>query len=234
MVRRARERYARYKIDIVKTSPDFRPFVHHHHYAKPSRLTGEEDDQHDSEVQPMDLTYVRDVIKRSISWELPGHVPFAAMNALVLEFTGLWRSPSLSCFNDIFAMTNCAIHGLIQKHFGEFPNLAKFIWSLVHAELEQCKTSTQIAIDFLLQIECQPLLTQNTHCFEMEEKKWHNHFNDIYTRFPCYKCGHLCSTRPPCDRAKTGHADELLVMAQAQAYFCVAYRVCKHTLAILK
>ena len=64
---------------------------------------------------------------RSIGWELPGHVPLAATNELVQGLTCLWHEPSLSCFNDVYAMTTRAIDGLGRKHFGQFSNAVDHI-----------------------------------------------------------------------------------------------------------
>ena len=58
MVRKARERYERYKWDILETGPDFRPFVTHEGFFMPDPVN--------SLGGPMDLTYVRQVIKESV------------------------------------------------------------------------------------------------------------------------------------------------------------------------
>ena len=65
MVRKARERYEKYKWDILETGPDFRPFVTHEGYAKPG-LPRDEEDPVGSLGGPMDLTYVRQVIKECV------------------------------------------------------------------------------------------------------------------------------------------------------------------------
>ena len=64
---------------------------------------------------------------RSIGWELPGHVPFDATKKLVLDVTCQWREPSLSCFEDIHAMTLRKLDALIHEHFCQFPNAESHI-----------------------------------------------------------------------------------------------------------
>ena len=63
-VRKARERYEKYKWDILETGPDFRPFVTHEGYAMPGLRWNE--DPVSSLGGPMDLTYVRQVIKECV------------------------------------------------------------------------------------------------------------------------------------------------------------------------
>jgi len=58
MVRKARERYEQYKLEILETGPDFRLFVSNEAYCKPGPPKIEED-LVDSLGGPMDLVYVR-------------------------------------------------------------------------------------------------------------------------------------------------------------------------------
>ncbi|KAF8335514.1 P-loop containing nucleoside triphosphate hydrolase protein [Amanita rubescens] len=204
MVRKARERYEQYKLEILETGPDFRPFVSHEGYCKPGPPKIEEEPV-DSLGGPMDLMYVQQVIKNSIGWELPGHVPFDATKKLVLDITCQWREPSLSCFDDIHTLTLRKLDALVHEHFCQFPNAESYIRSLVHAELDRCKGSAQQAVESLLELESVPLFTQNTHYLQNEETKWLEHFKFIHFRAPA-------------------HRDELVVMAHVQAYFRVAYK----------
>lgn len=66
MVRKARERYEQYKLEILETGPDFRPFVSHEAYCKPG-VPRDEEVPVDSLGGPMDLMYVRQVIKKCVS-----------------------------------------------------------------------------------------------------------------------------------------------------------------------
>jgi len=238
LVRRARHRYEEYKADILATGPDFRPFPTHDGYIKPG-LPKNESEPVGSLGDPIDLTYVRRVIKNSIGWELTGHVPFDAMKKLVLEITCKWQEPSLRCFEDIHAMTLRRLDGLVHEHFHQFPIAESYVKSLVHVELDRCKQNAQQAVESLLQLEVQPLFTQNNRCFRNEESKWLEHYEVIHDTAPEYKVGSsatsasvlsgaselAASTLQAAGRtSRRDFEDELVVMARVQAYFRVGYK----------
>jgi len=66
LVRKARYRYEQYKAEILATGPDFRPFVTHEEYIKPELPTNEKNENEPVGLLggPIDLTYVRQVIKK--------------------------------------------------------------------------------------------------------------------------------------------------------------------------
>lgn len=91
-------------------------------------------------------------------------------------------------------------------------------------------------MESLLQLELQPLFTQNNRGFRNEESKWLEHFESIYDMAPDYKVGATVSgtssrtsaTLPNAASGQTSRrdfGDELVVMARVQAYFRVAYKV---------
>ncbi|KAF8635346.1 hypothetical protein AX15_000462 [Amanita polypyramis BW_CC] len=220
LARGVREHYANYKIEILKTSPDFRPFINHQEYSKPEIPTEEGYKAISSVAPQMDLQYVRRIVQRSIGWELSGHIPFSATRDLVQISTRLWRTPSLACFDNIYAMTERIIDKLVHKHFGQFPRAESYISALVYAELEQCKENARIAVEALLQIESQPLFTQNSHYLETEQKKWYKYFSDVCSQASNYKLEGMQADSP----SKSEYNDELTIMAYVQAYFRVAYK----------
>ena len=57
---------------------------------------------------------------RSIGWELPNNIPFEAKKTLIREFTSMWATPALVCFNDIFSALERHIAQLIRDCFGSF------------------------------------------------------------------------------------------------------------------
>jgi hypothetical protein len=65
LARKARERYEKYKYDILTSSPDFRPFVNCHEYRKPG-MPNDEDISVHSSAAPMDLGYVRKIVKKCV------------------------------------------------------------------------------------------------------------------------------------------------------------------------
>ncbi|PFH48255.1 hypothetical protein AMATHDRAFT_150299 [Amanita thiersii Skay4041] len=213
LAQRTRERYLQYKMDLLRTSPDFRPFVEWREYMNPPLITGDPDERIKTQLAPMDLEDVRKVIKESIGWELPRHVPFAATTTLVLRSTRLWRAPSFACFNDIYDTTFTFIEDLVRTHFGRFPEAEKHIRVLVNQELENCKNVTEKAIEMLLQLETLPLYTQNIHYLQIEEDKWYNHLKNIRLKPSEYRL-----------TLDDYYSDELILMARVQAYFRVAYK----------
>ena len=67
LVRKARHRFEQYKADILATGPDFRPFVAHEEYMKPG-LPQNEHEPVGRLGGPLDLTHVRKVIKKCVSF----------------------------------------------------------------------------------------------------------------------------------------------------------------------
>jgi len=63
----------------------------------------------------------------SITWELPGNVPFEATKVLVQEYTSLWGNPARACFRDIVDNTTRLLESLLSEHFGQFSQLETYI-----------------------------------------------------------------------------------------------------------
>ena len=141
-------------------------------------------------------------------------------------------------------MTLRKLDSLIHEHFCQFPNAESYIRfivkpvaaiipncisrSLVHAELDRCKKNAQHSIESLLQLESQPLFTQNTIYLQSEEAKWLEHFKIVHYRSSEPRAN--CSPVSPEEekhfiKSRKTYEDELFVMAHVQAYFHVAYKV---------
>ncbi|KAF8637496.1 hypothetical protein AX17_002781 [Amanita inopinata Kibby_2008] len=233
LARQARERYLKYKTDILRTTPDFRPFENYKEYRRPELPSNDLDRLTTFNTSPMDLEYVRQVIKNSVGWELPGHVPFAATKTLVLRSTSLWLAPSLQCFEDVYSMTVDVINDLIHKHFDRFPKAEVYIRSLVNVELDEYKMNAIKQVQTLLELESQPLFTQNLHYFEAEQTKWHRHYSSIRNRESTYNAaysdsGSVSVRGTPSDTAAfvkdDEYTNELILMSRVQAYFRVGYK----------
>jgi hypothetical protein len=65
LTRKARERYERFKLDILGTGPDFRPWANFQEYTKPPLPTDEEKCSNTS-ASPMDLRYVRKIARQYV------------------------------------------------------------------------------------------------------------------------------------------------------------------------
>ncbi|KIL59205.1 hypothetical protein M378DRAFT_1017544 [Amanita muscaria Koide BX008] len=219
LARQARRRYLEYKAEILRTAPDFRPFFNHQAYNKPHGRSGGQDAPDLYYMPPMDLEYVRQVIRDSVGWELPGHVPYAATKVLVLKSTSLWKTPSMACFEDVYEVTAQLVDNLIRKYFGRFPKAENYMRSLVNAALEDYKLDGQRAVKELLQSETQPIFTQNEQYFRSEQQEWYYHYNSIRSNSADYLIYPRKSHTSP-----VGYEPELTLMSRVQAYFCVAFK----------
>ena len=63
----------------------------------------------------------------SITWELPGHIPFEATKVLVQEYTSMWGDPAHACFRDIVDNTTRLLQSLLSEHFGQFSQLEAYV-----------------------------------------------------------------------------------------------------------
>ncbi|KAM6493629.1 P-loop containing nucleoside triphosphate hydrolase protein [Amanita muscaria] len=218
LARQARRRYLEYKSEILRTAPDFRPFFNHPDYNKPKGRSGQDAPDRYC-MPPMDLEYVRQVIRDSVGWELPGHVPYAATKVLVLKSASLWKAPSMACFEDVYEVTAQLVDDLVRKYFGRFPKAENYMRSLVNAALEDYKLDGQRCVEELLQSETEAIFTQNEQYFRSEQQEWYYHYNVIrstsaeYLIYP--RKGH---TSP------VGYEQELNLMSRVHGYFCVAFK----------
>lgn len=178
LAQRNRALYHDFKLSVRKTAPDFRPFDDHRKYSSPSYP--DEDGEQVSESSsanadgtgPLDLSYVRSVIKRSITWELPDHVPFDATKSLILQFTTLWRAPVVACFEAVFTNLSKIVDLLLNTHFKTYKQLLSHVGNIVNAEIQACKADTLKILEKMLAFEQVPIFTQNTHYLEEKGRLW--------------------------------------------------------------
>ena len=64
---------------------------------------------------------------RTITWELPPHVPFDALVHLVEMYTSLWEKPSLDCFDEVVTNSVDFEKTLLLIHFGQYDKLLHFV-----------------------------------------------------------------------------------------------------------
>ncbi|KAF8970895.1 P-loop containing nucleoside triphosphate hydrolase protein [Flammula alnicola] len=227
-VQRNRARYLRFKEDIVMTTPDFRPFERENDWG-PDLVV--------SRTEPRWLSDIRNVIKESIGWELPGHVPFEATKILVMQYTDLWPSPSVLCFEDAVGSLNELLEELLRLHFGQYKDLEKYARDLTFQERDRCRHEARYVLDKLLNLEKDPLFTQNFDTLETEGKRWSERYKKMRIprdyeyidpprrpRQPIIYHFPGDSIDPTLDGTlKTWSIeDELKVMTDVQAYFQVA------------
>ncbi|KAI5900443.1 uncharacterized protein SCHCODRAFT_02607907 [Schizophyllum commune H4-8] len=234
LVQANRQHYLRFEQAIGRTRPDFRPFQSKAEYRSPGFGVGEG-------TGPMDLADVREIIDKSIAWELPRHIPYEATKILITRITAHWREPALKCAADVVEATNAKLEALINAYFGQFDALEDHVRSIVDAQLTESSEHMEASLSKALKLETGlPLFTQNTHYLETEESKWLQQYasarfhSDRYRTYqpqPGYT--EILSSsrsvieigrRTPSPVRRTRTDEELDVMAKVHAYVQVAYK----------
>ncbi|KDQ34204.1 hypothetical protein PLEOSDRAFT_1061762 [Pleurotus ostreatus PC15] len=230
-VQGSRALYEQLKLDIRATTPDFRPFPNYIAHPIPSYQCDE--DELASKARPIDLTEVRDVIKKSTGWELPGHVPYEATKHLIERHVRLWHGPAMRCFSNVFRMLNIFMDDLQAEHFSRFRMLHEHVRGVATREMELQKKNTLAMLEQLLACESAPIWTQNIHYYKATSKKWHTAYvQQWYLAYPLMRPDNDSSSYtagrhrppPPPPPPPESYADELQVMANVRAYFQVAYK----------
>ena len=90
--------------------------------------------------------------------------------------------------------------------------------SLAKAELEQCKLGALKSVDDILSSEIELIFTQNTPCFETEQRKWYQHYHSI--RYPPLTS--ILDVYP-----NDEYSEEMRLMSRVHAYFRIALKVSK-------
>ena len=141
---RSRALYTLFARDIRGTSPDFRPFEFPTKYLLIDALDSEERSEvRNGLVRVMGLYDVRKTIKeyvpcspfpscayawyRSIAWELPGNIPYAAKTRLIDQFTSLWSAPAEKCLASINDVLDDFIQQLAKTYLGRFKVLENLV-----------------------------------------------------------------------------------------------------------
>ncbi|KAJ3935180.1 MAG: hypothetical protein NXY57DRAFT_1101046 [Lentinula lateritia] len=221
LVQDNKRHYETFKVAIERTNPDFWPFISKKDHSNPNlHVQG-------GSVGPLDLEDVRKEIAEALTWELPGTIPFDAVKKIVLKSTAEWSASTNKCFDSVFQTTSSVVGKLIEYHFKQFSKLEALIKSLVHFELDTCKTKAMDIIHKLLSHESVPLYTQNDLDLATEKSKWLSNYTYVHQNPGKYyiypKLPSLTSTSPPRPVVPPHtYNDELSVMATVSAYFQVA------------
>jgi len=154
------------------------------------------------------------IVFRTITWELPPHVPFDALVQLVEMYTSLWEKPSLECFYDVVTNSINFERTLLDIHFGHYVKLLDFVQELTRQERDRCRDDARNILKKVLQFESRPLFTQNSAFLSSERNKW------LVKHAPLYYTSH--SRRYYEENEK--YYQELELMAESYAYFQVAHK----------
>lgn len=180
LIQKNRMNYRLFKDKLLKTAPDFRPFEKYADYEK--LFLNEEDRIHydeDNAVGPFDLSFVSNVINKSVIWELPKNVPFSAKYALIDMITKSWDIPAEECFNVSVKNLNDCIKELLRVQFGRYPRFQNHIGNLVNDIVASRIEAAFTALKMNIKIEKYPVFTQNEEDLEHYRQKWLNFYTDI-------------------------------------------------------
>ena len=128
---------------------------------------------------------------RSISWELPGNIPYEAKTRLINQFTDLWSAPTEKCLTSINDVLDDVIQQLTKTHFGRFrvlQDMISYVTSnmvtkvicrfflvcrdLMRPDIEEYKNRTLAAVKETLGLEISPIYTQNEKDYEDLCERW--------------------------------------------------------------
>ncbi|KAH9475551.1 Interferon-induced GTP-binding protein Mx [Psilocybe cubensis] len=225
-----RYRYFTFKHDIEMTSPNFYPFENVHPIS--SRLNVQ------SQCEPRALADVREVIKKSIAWELPGNIPYKATQTLTLQYTSLWKQPSLLCFDDIVDNTRDFINVLLQENFGRYKELERYMRGFVFSEYEAHVQKTRRILERYIEHESTPMYTLNDS-YTKEKATWVSKYKSMCAGFnsypspayinagswdPLHILYHFPPPAPTNRPAASTWDDEINLISGVQAYFQIAHK----------
>jgi len=136
----------------------------------------------------------------------------------------------MRCFEDIVEKTHEFLDELLRQHFGRYKELERYMSALTFRERDIHREETRVVLEKLLQLESDPLYTQNFQALQAEETRWLSTYSraspsvrpSAYPvhRFPSKTFPHIQHGSP----TTPGQNDVLKVMANVQAYFQVAHK----------
>ncbi|KAJ7036791.1 P-loop containing nucleoside triphosphate hydrolase protein [Mycena alexandri] len=173
VIRPAQERFRR---EIRRTAPDFRPFQQSkstmsESFADPTFLSTE--DVYDTfagkepEVAspPIFINRVMDRALMSRTRELPGYYPFAVQKSFIREFTAQWAAPAQVLCRVVHSALSQHVKALIAQQFSQFGQggLERNVTILVQDCMNQRAEAAQALIAKFVALENDGPLTLNEH-----------------------------------------------------------------------
>ncbi|KAF9524508.1 P-loop containing nucleoside triphosphate hydrolase protein [Crepidotus variabilis] len=239
--------YSKFKSEIIATAPEFRPFEGSAlSLEKTRRCSSCITFVPGSQTEARGLDIVRNRIKLSITWELPGHIPFEVTKNLLHDYIDLWAEPTLDCFQAAKATTTQLLIKLLQEYLGQYKFFQKYISDLVFKEHNDCGRGTDEMLQKILQMEKNPLCTQNSDVLSSQRREWKDSLLREAGRMYSEELQQEKSTYHRCSTSRRSYIrhtfasvfsraddhrpttwtidDEIEIMAGVQAYFHVAYQ----------
>ncbi|KAJ7769899.1 P-loop containing nucleoside triphosphate hydrolase protein [Mycena metata] len=171
VIRPAQERFRR---EIRKTAPDFRPFKQSsmpESFVDPPFLSNEDDHDTlaDEELKvgspPIFIDTVMDRALMSRTRELPGHYPFAVQKSFIREFTAQWAAPAQVLCRVVHSALSQHVKTLIGQQLSQFGQggLERNVIILIQDFMNQRAEAAQALIAKLIALENDGPLTLNEH-----------------------------------------------------------------------
>jgi len=129
---------------------------------------------------------------RCITWELPNHIPFEATKVLILQYTNFWSTPALKCFDLVVDRLGGNLEDLLERHFGCYFHLKKYLTyaeirsncfqfnfktrNATFEERDRCRGEAISTLRKVLDLETNPVFTQNFDFLNEQERYWSSHY----------------------------------------------------------
>ncbi|KAL0957060.1 hypothetical protein HGRIS_003158 [Hohenbuehelia grisea] len=238
-----RLRYKQFRQDIRNTAPRFRPLSRADKDPEILFHAAEDGDAgFKGERDVIDLDHVRQRIADARGWELDGHVPFKPTKDLIKLSIVDWRLPMIQCFESVGQTFHQYTDSLLDHHFGQFKGLREYVRRLVMIDMELAEKKSLEMLDICLEMEDEPIFTQNDHDFHSLQTKWleiYRHAFETRRYSPSATLEEVPGFIParyglpvpvaPSQPIRSGrdpeiYRHELIVMADVRAYFQIAYK----------
>ncbi|KAK0211639.1 P-loop containing nucleoside triphosphate hydrolase protein [Armillaria fumosa] len=170
MIQDNRAAFAKFKIDIRKTAPNFVSS------GKAKEPVDDEESDEDRGVlttsAPFTVSDMRKHIQRSVTRELPNNVPFDAKVALITSFQHSWPASVKSCFDDVRnTVLNTLLSCVDHERLGRYDLLTHHLRSFVSEVTSEQYASCYKILEAILEVELSPF-TQNLHYLDSSSEKW--------------------------------------------------------------
>ncbi|PBK78915.1 hypothetical protein ARMSODRAFT_947905 [Armillaria solidipes] len=170
MIQDNRAAFAKFRVDIRKTAPNFVSS------GKAKAPADDEESDEDGGVlttsAPFTVSDMRKHIQRSVTRELPNNVPFDAKVVLITSFQHSWPSSVKSCFD---AVRNTVLNTLLScvdhERLGRYDLLTHHLRSFVSEIISEQYASCYKILEAILEVELSPF-TQNLHYLDSSSEKW--------------------------------------------------------------
>jgi len=239
LMRSCREIYEQFKRNISATHPHFKPFPRGSRGADSdwTILLDETDDHvatdHKSDhVQPslkMNLSDMREYIQRSRTRELPLNVPYSSKTELMDMCFEDWEALCLDCFVEVHNIVEDRLTKLTEDVLQRYPALLFDVRDILDGVIAQHQKLTVREISNLLSLEEYPF-TLNDHYYLAKRSFYLARFKEA--RVPVDPPA-PATIMPPhlqnqleaeARRLQAEYEQEMVVMAECEAYYRVAYK----------